>query len=51
MEPQQLNLFADNIIQPTRNSRADALVMDADALVQWKSRIFEYQQRVRESHD
>ncbi|OUL24001.1 hypothetical protein BV378_20445 [Nostoc sp. RF31YmG] len=49
MEPQQLNLFADNIIQPMRNSRAEALVMDADALVQWKSRIFDYQQWVRES--
>lgn len=48
LEPlEQLNLFPDNT--PKRTVRPEKLEMDADALVRWKSRIFEYQQRVRES--
>ncbi|MHC5594446.1 MAG: hypothetical protein ACYTXC_00475 [Nostoc sp.] len=47
LEPNQLNLFAD--IKPTPARRAEALVMSADALLKWKSQIFEYQQRVREN--
>ena len=49
MEPQQLNLFANNPIDANRASRPETLSMDANALMQWKSRIFTHQQRVRES--
>lgn len=47
LEPEQLDLFK----VPKRHivPRLESLVMDKDALVRWKSRIFDYQQRVRES--
>ncbi|MBD2255682.1 hypothetical protein [Nostoc parmelioides] len=47
LEPQQLNLFANNTITPSYRSKADKLLMSADALQQWKSRIREHQQLVR----
>ncbi|MEA5628401.1 GIY-YIG nuclease family protein, partial [Nostoc sp. UHCC 0251] len=47
MEPNQLNLFPS--VTPTPARRAEALVMSADALLKWKSQIFEYQQKVREN--
>lgn len=34
---------------PTLALRAETLVMSADALLQWKSQIFNYQQRLRET--
>ncbi|MDJ0713939.1 MAG: GIY-YIG nuclease family protein [Prochloraceae cyanobacterium] len=42
---EQLNLFEtkDRVLPP----RQQQLVMDKDALVRWKSRIFKYQQQVR----
>lgn len=46
LEPNQLNLFSDVTPKPAR--RTEQLVMDADAVVHWKSRIFDYQQKVRE---
>lgn len=44
---EQLNLFPDNT--PKRTVRPKILVMDADALMRWKNRIFDYQHRVRTS--
>ena len=43
----QLNLFGENnqILAP----RPEKLVMNPEALVQWKSRIFDYQQQVRQT--
>lgn len=49
MEHQQLNLFSDKTIESICKSRPETLVMDADALVEWKSRIIAYQQSARES--
>ncbi len=49
LNPNQLDLFANSLIQPTHASRPETLIMNHDALVQWKQRIFEYQRRVRES--
>jgi hypothetical protein len=45
LELNQLSLFEDNnnILAP----RADKLVMNQDALQQWKKRVFQYQQQVR----
>ncbi|WP_317106520.1 hypothetical protein [Chroococcidiopsis sp. SAG 2025] len=47
MEPNQLSLFSN--LQPERATRPETLVMDAPALMRWKSRIYDYQRRVRES--
>ncbi|MGI8501372.1 MAG: hypothetical protein ACR2LR_09545 [Hassallia sp.] len=47
VEPNQLNLFSNFTLQPV--IRPNTLMMSADALVQWKSQIFDYQQRLRES--
>lgn len=47
LEPNQLNLFPE--VKPTPARRAETLVMSADALLKWKSQIFDYQQVVRES--
>jgi len=47
LEPNQLNLFPE--VKPTPARRAETLVMSADALLKWKSQIFDYQQKVRES--
>ncbi|MBR8839499.1 MAG: hypothetical protein DSM106950_37235 [Stigonema ocellatum SAG 48.90 = DSM 106950] len=44
----QLDLFSQ--MPPKPALRQDQLVMDRDALLQWKSQILEYQQRVRESN-
>jgi hypothetical protein len=43
----QLNLFSDLPLE--RATPLPTLVMDKPALVRWKSRIFDYQQTVRES--
>jgi hypothetical protein len=47
LEPQQLNLFANNTITPSYGSKSDVLLMSADALQEWKSRILTHQQGVR----
>ena len=47
MEPNQLNLFSD--LPQEAVTRPETLVMDAQALVRWKSQIYDYQLRVRES--
>ncbi|MEH1799968.1 MAG: GIY-YIG nuclease family protein [Nostoc sp.] len=47
LEPNQLNLFSDLTVTPART--AETLVMSLEALLKWKSQIFEYQQKVRES--
>nr|WP_322710879.1 GIY-YIG nuclease family protein [Nostoc sp. ChiSLP03a] len=47
MEPNQLNLFSDLTVTPAR--RAETLVMSLEALLKWKSQIFEYQQKVQEN--
>ena len=47
MTGKQLDLFSQ--MPPTPALRQEQLVMDLDALSKWKSQIFEYQQRVRES--
>lgn len=47
LEPNQLNLFSDLPLEPA--SRPETLVMDKLALVRWKSQIYDYQQRTRES--
>jgi hypothetical protein len=44
---EQLNLFGE--FRPKRRKRTPALEMDADALMRWKGRIFNYQQGVRGS--
>lgn len=46
MENQQLSLQID--ITPKTSLREEGLVMSADALMQWKHRIFNYQNSVRE---
>ncbi|YAF99223.1 MAG: GIY-YIG nuclease family protein (plasmid) [Nodularia sp. CChRGM 3473] len=46
LEPNQLNLFSDLNHTPAR--RTERLVMNQDALVQWKSQILNYQKQVRE---
>ena len=48
VETHQLDLFAHNII-PKSASRQKSLSMDADALVQWKTRIAAHQQRTKEN--
>ncbi|MDZ8141071.1 MAG: hypothetical protein RM049_38280, partial [Nostoc sp. DedQUE04] len=47
LEPNQLNLFSDLTVTPART--AETLVMSLEALLKWKSQIFEYQQKVREN--
>lgn len=47
LEHNQLELFSDMPLNSTR--RAQTLLMSQDALVQWKSQIFDYQQRMRET--
>lgn len=47
LEPQQLNIFANNTITPSYGSKVDTLLMSADALQKWKSRILTHQQQVR----
>ncbi|BBD63021.1 hypothetical protein NIES2109_58710 (plasmid) [Nostoc sp. HK-01] len=46
LEPNQLNLFPD--VKPTSAPRTNQLVMSADALLKWKSRILTHQQQVRQ---
>ena len=48
METHQLDLFA-GIAIPTSASRPKSLSMDADALVQWKTRIAAHQQQTKEN--
>ena len=43
----QLSLFEDSN-RSRRRPRQESLVMDKDALIKWKQRIFKYQQKVRE---
>ncbi|MEA5578715.1 GIY-YIG nuclease family protein [Anabaena sp. UHCC 0451] len=45
---EQLSLFSQQEHQ-TKGVRKEGLVMDAQALEQWKSRLFTYQQRIRNS--
>jgi hypothetical protein len=47
LEPNQLNLFSNVSLKAV--SRPKTLVMDAPALMRWKSQIYDYQQRVKES--
>ena len=47
MEANQLSLFAGVAI-PTSASKPESLSMDADALVQWKTKIAAHQQRTKE---
>ncbi|BBD62996.1 hypothetical protein NIES2109_58460 (plasmid) [Nostoc sp. HK-01] len=47
LENQQLNLFSD--IKSTPSKRANQLVMNAEALAGWKSRILTHQQQVRQN--
>ncbi|MEA5604686.1 GIY-YIG nuclease family protein [Nostoc sp. UHCC 0252] len=47
LEPNQLNLFSDLTVTPAR--RAETLLMSLEALLKWKSQIFEYQHKVREN--
>ena len=49
METHQLDLFAHNLI-PKSASTQKSLSMDADALVQWKTRIAAHQQRATGNH-
>ncbi|WP_157816705.1 hypothetical protein [Nostoc flagelliforme] len=48
LEPNQLNLFPS--VTPTPARRAETLVMSLEALLKWKSQIFEYQQKVRRTN-
>ena len=48
VETHQLDLFAHNSI-PKSASRQKSLSMDADALVQWKTRIATHQQQTKEN--
>ncbi len=48
METHQLDLFVD-IAFPRSASKQKSLSMDADALVQWKTRIAIHQQRAKEN--
>jgi hypothetical protein len=43
---EQLDLFNP----PRQHTKQEQLVMDAKTLVRWKSRIFDYQQRVKQSN-
>jgi hypothetical protein len=47
LEPKQLNLFSDLTVTPART--AETLVMSLEALLKWKSQIFEYQHYVTEN--
>lgn len=47
LEHNQLNLFPDLTLTP--HQRQERLVMSQEALLKWKSQIFDYQQQVRES--
>jgi hypothetical protein len=47
VESKQLNLFEEN--SRTLFPRRDELVMNMDALIRWKQRIFDYQHSVRNS--
>jgi hypothetical protein len=47
LEPYQLNFFSQISLEPA--SKQETLVMDAQALVRWKSQIYDYQQWVKES--
>lgn len=47
LENQQLNLFAD--VKPTSAPRTEPIVMSADALLKWKSRILTHQQQVSQN--
>ena len=49
VEPHQLDLFSVSEIRSTPVGRPDTLLMDSDALVNWKSQIATYQQRARSS--
>lgn len=48
METHQLDLFA-GIAIPKSGDKPKSLIMDADALVQWKTRIAAHQQRTKEN--
>ncbi len=48
METHQLDLFT-GIVIPTSASRRKSLSMDADVLVQWKTRIAAHQQQMKEN--
>ena len=48
LEPNQLDLFPD--VKPTPVPRAEALVMNADALLKWKSQVLEYQQKLMQRY-
>ena len=48
METHQLDLFA-GIVIPRSGSRPESLSMDADALVQWKTRIAAHQRQTKEN--
>lgn len=47
LENQQLNLFPE--VKPTSAPRAKQLMMSADALLKWKSRILAHQQHLRQA--
>ncbi len=49
LEPNQLELFSAQQLNSSRASRREVLLMDADALVRWKSQIAAHQQRAKES--
>lgn len=49
MEPHQLDLFSDSQISYTPAGKPDALPMDLNALLQWKSRIVAHQQRAKDN--
>lgn len=49
VEPKQLDLFADKVIQPSSlPPRPPQLVISQDVLIEWKSRIYNHQLQVRE---
>lgn len=48
VEPKQVDLFAPASVQFTR-ARPETLVINIDALVHWKQRMFDYQQ-IRKVH-
>lgn len=47
LENHRLNLFAD--VKSTSAPRTNQLVMSADALLKWKSRILAHQQQLRQA--
>ncbi len=49
LELNQLNLFSEASLKFTSAGRPDRLLMDSNALVQWKSDVAKHQQRARES--